>query len=1315
MPLTDDLPSQSIGALAFDVADGTSNTIYAGTGRYSSFGRIGNDRVGIYKSTDGGQSWTVLNDKLLGANISGIAANGNNVVVSVNISDNFTSFDTTGIFRSTNGGVSFTQVSLGNGSITGLPGGLSYDLVSDPTDPDILYTSTVFSENLNGQNGIYKSINGGATWAKVSNAAIDALIISGRTSNLELAVGRNNNVYAGIINFGNMEGLFRSGDGGATWTQMDSPQTNENGTDVGLNPRGVKGPGPGDNPTPEELAGGQGTIHFSIVADPDDANIVYVGGDRQPRSNGDTGGFPNSIGATDFSGRLFRGDASLAAGSQFVHLTHSNALGAAGGGTASSSSPHADSREMVFDADGNLIEVDDGGVYRRTSPKDNTGDWFSVIGNLQVTEAHDVAYDNLSNTLITGNQDTGTTLQPAEGAEIWDSLTTGDGGDVVVDNVSLAGSNRSVRYSSFQNLGFFIQSVWDAAGNFVSFSVPTLTGFNDDGVFRTPVELNAIDPNRLVIQGGTQTYETLDQGQNVTGLTTAPNSSIGQNALAYGGRKDAVNNPDVLWVGSGSNVFVRTTSGGTLAATPSDPTSDLVVDLAIDPDDWASAYVVDSNSVFATDDTGASWSDITGNLMSMVSSLYSVAYIATAGMDALLVGTNLGVFATVAGSFGTWMQFGDGLPNVLAYDLDYDATDDVLVAGTLGRGAWTLPNASTLLGAETFGEDFGDAPSAAQTGFAGTYPVTVSETGASHVAVGPTLGVNRDTELDGVHSFDADADDVSGSPDDEDGITILGELIPSTATAYVGSVDVNLQNADATSNRLDAWIDFNRDGDWDDAGEQIFDNFDLGLSNGVQSLSFSIPQDSGANVVQGKTYARFRLSTAGDLDPTGAAANGEVEDIVVVIGDTLTGADPNRWTNQGPIGANHRFLENLSPGNSIGGATHTVVAHPTDPDVLYIGTVNGGIWKTSNATDALPIWEPQTDFLDSLSIGAMAFDPTDASGQTLVAATARYSSFGGVGGDRGAIYLTTDGGVTWSDPGSIGLTAENLSGIAIRGNTIVATSSAFGGGIFRSTDGGATFSTIADADFSDNDNFSDLVEDPTDPNRLYAANTGQTGAGGPGGIYRSDDTGATWSKITGPGIDVVMDDLLLAADNIEMAVSPTTGRLYVAILLNSQPEAIFHASDAATATPTWTRMDIPVLPQGSGVAIASASNTSPIVINSPGHGLSNPDRGVNFVVIDGVTGNTAANGFHRINVLDADNFELTGVTGNGVYSGGGTWTKVAGPNPVSKDVPEAGAGPHALFHRRRSHGREHHLPRRRSARSTEPDWRREHFGRDLPW
>ena len=552
--------------------------------------------------------------------------------------------------------------------------------------------------------------------------------------------------------------------------------------------------------------------------------------------------------------------------------------------------------------------------------------------------------------------------------------------------------------------------------------------------------------------------------------------------------------------------------------------------------------------------------------------------------------------------------------------------------------------------------DFGDAPTSPQSLFASSYPTLLSDNGARHAVIaGFSIGSAVDGELNGQPNMAANLDDTSGTAD-EDGVT-FSEL----SAGQAASVDVVITNtAGVTSPYLDAWIDFNRDGDWNDAGENVFSGT---VTAGTETINFTVPAGAGT----GNTYARFRLhdgTTALGVD--GAVSSGEVEDHSVVI---IPAAGV--WQSQGPAPTQDGQVENVVPNDQVTGAIHTVLAHPSNPDILYIGSVNGGIWKTTNATATNPTWTPQTDFLGSLSIGAMAFDPTDATNNTLVAGTARYSSFGGVGGARGPIYRTTDGGDTWTELGSSGLKTigENISGIAARGSTIVVTSSTYYGGIFRSTDTGATFTAIDDEDFnSPNDNFTDLVVDPSDATgqRLYAA---AEGTGGPGGVYRSDDFGATWTKITGPSIDATMDDLLTASNNIEMAVHPTTGRLFVAVLVNSQPEGIFYSDNAATGSPTWTQVDVPVLPLGTGTAITGATNTSPIVITSAGHGLSTG----NFVVVNGVTGNTAANGFFRITKIDSDTFSLDGSAGNGAYTGSGTWTKVTGPNPSPKTIDEAGA------------------------------------------
>ncbi|MCY2986753.1 MAG: Ig-like domain-containing protein [Planctomycetota bacterium] len=217
------------------------------------------------------------------------------------------------------------------------------------------------------------------------------------------------------------------------------------------------------------------------------------------------------------------------------------------------------------------------------------------------------------------------------------------------------------------------------------------------------------------------------------------------------------------------------------------------------------------------------------------------------------------------------------------------------------------------------GKDFGDAPSSLQSGFTSSYPVTLAENGAQHWAIGPRLGPNRDREANGVHSIGATADDTTGIPDDEDGVTWPSALAASTAMPITATVQVNLQHPAAT-NRLDAWIDFNRDGDWTDLGEQILANVDLGTSTGLRPLTFTVPQINvvGSNVVLGDTYARFRVSSAGGLAPTGLANNGEVEDYLVKI-DKLATIQGTKWND---LNAN--------------GIRDTITVAGNKPDVVFV-------------------------------------------------------------------------------------------------------------------------------------------------------------------------------------------------------------------------------------------------------------------------------------------------------------------------------------------------------------------------------------------
>ncbi|NBV21572.1 MAG: hypothetical protein EBS05_06565 [Proteobacteria bacterium] len=671
-PLTDTNTSLSISSLEFDPFDFTLNTLVAGIGRYSSLGSAGGARTGILRSTDGGNTWIELNGNgtLTGVNVSGVAARANKIIVT---SDGGT---VRGVFRSTDSGATFQLIS---GGARGLPIGTARTLAANPTNNAVLYTG-IYGGGTNV--GIFATINTGANWTKISDATIDGLLASS-PDNIKIAASAAGSLFVGIVTNGVLGGVFQSVDGGATWTAMDLPTSLETGL-AGSGPVGIH-------------PGGQGAIHFALAADPLNASVVYISGDRQPQGFNDSGGFPNGIGANDFTGRAFRGDASKPTGNQWVHLTHSSSAGASGGGTANNSAPHADSRGMTFDLNGTLLYVCDGGVYRRSSPGDNTGDWFSLNGTLQVGEFHSIAYDSLNHVLIAGSQDNGTPRQNSANNPIWTAITTGDGGAVLVDNSSAPGF--AIVYSSFDDLGLFSRRTYNANGVVLSNATVGMNVGNNNAFqpqFVTPIRLNSLVPQRLVIAGANSVYESFDQGDNLAeiglGIVGGDGTETSGNGFAYGGSAQGIPNPDVLYVASRSGVYARTISGGALLRTPAVIPGTSAIDVTLVPTNWPSVFAINSSSVFYSTNSGASWTNVTGTLTG-VGRLHCIRHGPADILSYVLVGTDMGVYAASAPSYTNWVKVGSNLPNAPVYAMEYNRSDDVLVVGTLGRGAWLAPSA----------------------------------------------------------------------------------------------------------------------------------------------------------------------------------------------------------------------------------------------------------------------------------------------------------------------------------------------------------------------------------------------------------------------------------------------------------------------------------------------------------------------------------------------------------------------------------------------------------------------------------------------
>src|SRR5258706_174182 len=151
--------------------------------------------------------------------------------------------------------------------------------------------------------------------------------------------------------------------------------------------------------------------------------------------------------------------------------------------------------------------------------------------------------------------------------------------------------------------------------------------------------------------------------------------------------------------------------------------------------------------------------------------------------------------------------------------------------------------------------DFGDAPS--------PYPTLLSANGARHTVVpGIHLGADISFEPDGQPDSNANLDTY------DDGIIFGNALVPGGVCTVRVLASAN--------GRLDGWIDFNANGSWD-AVERICNS--LLLSAGINQFTFTVPTTAAV----ANTYARFRFSTQGDLQPTGLARDGEVEDYRVSI------------------------------------------------------------------------------------------------------------------------------------------------------------------------------------------------------------------------------------------------------------------------------------------------------------------------------------------------------------------------------------------------------------------------------------------------
>ena len=192
--------------------------------------------------------------------------------------------------------------------------------------------------------------------------------------------------------------------------------------------------------------------------------------------------------------------------------------------------------------------------------------------------------------------------------------------------------------------------------------------------------------------------------------------------------------------------------------------------------------------------------------------------------------------------------------------------------------------------------DFGDAPE--------SYGTFFEDDGARHRRIaGYFLGAAIDVETDGWTSANAEGDDTQ-NVNDEDGV-----LLGDDPTLYVGDIK-QIGVVASTSGYLNAWIDYDRDGTWSNANEQIFS--DQPLAQGTNILEFAVPVEAGYGV----SFARFRFSSRTNLLFTGLAIDGEVEDYAVTLDQNMDFGDApaSYGTFLVDDGARHRRIAGYSLG-----------------------------------------------------------------------------------------------------------------------------------------------------------------------------------------------------------------------------------------------------------------------------------------------------------------------------------------------------------------------------------------------------------------
>ncbi|MFC2101869.1 T9SS type A sorting domain-containing protein [Bacteroidota bacterium] len=591
---TDIMPTLGVSAIVVDYSN--PDIIYIGTGD-----RDGGDApgLGVFKSTDGGLTFTQSTLGLGEKTIGEMLIHPTNHLILLAAANG-------GVYRTTDGGANWSVSTTGNFK----------DLNFKPNDPNIVYGASGAS--------FYRSADNGVTWTQITTG-----LTGGQRGTIAVTAANPNYVYfVQSNNSSGFKGLYRSTDAGLTFTTRT---TSPNILDWSCDGSGT---------------GGQGWYDLSLEADPLNAETIYVGGVNVWKStNGGTSWNINSH---------WYGGCSVPA-------------------------VHADCHMLKFSpVDGKFYACNDGGIYN-TSNGGTT--WTDYTETMTIGQIYKLGQaQTVKEKVINGFQDNGTyTYMLPE----WLATGGGDGMECAIDYSNAAWTYHTIYYGDvFRKYNNGSEKKIAGEGTY---------GITEGGAWVTPFILHETDPETMFL-GMKNVWRSNNIQAGSISWTKISDWGTGNNCVVV---EQSPANNDILYVARYDNRLFRSDNCNDanptwLEISSFTPASGYPTDIEAHPSDPDVVYITMANGVYKSVDKGLSWTEITGSLPNI--STNTIAYYKNA-VEGLYVGTDAGVYYKDA-SMTDWIPFSDGLPvsiEITELDIYYNAdtiANDAIRASTYGRGLW---------------------------------------------------------------------------------------------------------------------------------------------------------------------------------------------------------------------------------------------------------------------------------------------------------------------------------------------------------------------------------------------------------------------------------------------------------------------------------------------------------------------------------------------------------------------------------------------------------------------------------------------------